>query len=273
MYAICRTLKMKNANDILASDKHCRRVAGRGTESSHIDPSLSQYNISYHTYTNEDGTAKPLNEAFDLLVEHQGIKIPRKDSVKIVEMMFTLSPEAFEGVNRSKGLKNASINDFAQGATDFLNRLGVYILDYHVHLDETTPHMHAHVVITDKNKKNEEILCASALLDGRKKLTEFQDRYYASMVARIPGLKRGLPSEVTQDTHMTLKEIKQALVDAGIDNTQINQISKELLRQKNPEQVVEAVLEAPEKQQQRTDDLQRNPQPKNDKGFPKDLSM
>lgn len=262
MYAICRVLKMKDATDISASDNHCMRVDGRGTDGSHIDSELSKYNVYSQNFHREDRTAMRLNEAFDTAIQAYEIKIPRKDSVKIVEFMLTLSPECFEGINVLNGLNDPKIKEFYRGATDFLSRENDILLDCHLHLDETTPHIHAHVIMTDTNKKGDLILNASHKLDGRKKLSALQDRYFDSMKRHIPGLKRGIPSEITNAKHMTLKQIRkslQTLEKTGLSQEIINHVAHELVV--NTSVGLEKAIEmAKGKQSQR-----------NDKGFSKDL--
>lgn len=276
MYAICRVLKMKNTTDISASDNHCMRVDGRGTEDSHIDTELSQHNVYSQNYHREDGSAMGLNEALETAIQNYEIKVPRKDSVKVVEFMFTLSPEYFEGVNVSDGLNDPKIKAFYRSASDFLGRENDIVLDFHLHLDETTPHIHAHVIMTDTNKKGECILNASKKLDGRKKLSALQDRYFDSMKRHVPGLKRGIPSEITNAKHMTLKQIRkslQALIKTGLSNEIINHVARELVV--NPSLGIEKAIEIakgkPAQHDQRAEELKQNPLKVNDKGFSKDL--
>jgi hypothetical protein len=262
MYAICRALKLKG-NDVAASHNHCERTEERKSLSSHIDEALTPYNLIEH------------NETFEEFIKRNNVKIPRKDSVLEVEYMLTLSPEYFDGCDRTKGYKDPKIREFVDGVTEFLNREGknnTAVLDWHLHLDEETPHIHAHVVIFDYNKKKDCILNASKVLDGRKKLTELQDRYYFSMNQRVKGLKRGISADITGAKHMTLKEVKNALGElkkAGLSREMITNITRELI--KNPQSLVNEVIkkeyERPGEQSKKAEELKQNPPKKNDKGF------
>lgn len=228
MYAICRTLKIKSEADITASDNHCRRIVGRGTEDGHIDPNLTKYNYSL--------SDKPLNELYQETMNYYNAIQPRKDSVKIVEFMLSISPSYFEGVERHANWKdNEKLKEFVTASHEFLNRLeGAKLLNMTLHVDEpgAAPHIHAHVVVLDERKRDGKvILNASKLLDGKKKMRELQDLYYLSMSQRIEGLQRGIPSEITNAKHINVKEFRKSMAllsEKGLSNAVINDVLREL---------------------------------------------
>lgn len=78
-------------------------------------------------------------------ISKNGLK-PRKGAVLCIEAVLTLSPEYFTD--------NKSIKDFTIAAAKWLdNEFGENVLSVDLHLDETTPHIHAHIIpITEKGK-------------------------------------------------------------------------------------------------------------------------
>jgi Plasmid recombination enzyme len=237
MYGICRTLKMKVATDISASENHCARIEGRETHKRDADirPELSKYNVSMtQGWVKDDGSMMTLNEQIECVMKEENIIAPRKDSVKVVEYMLTLSPEFFEGCDITKGLEDEKIKAFLDGTTHFLNKEpNTRVINWHLHLDEKSPHLHAHVMITDVNKKNQQILNVGKVLDGRAKLSLLQDRYFDIMKQYVPGLKRGVSSDLTERKHLTLKEIGKALrglEKVGISPDKIERLAGEIVR-------------------------------------------
>ena len=92
----------------------------------------------------------------------------RSDSVRMVEALFTASPEFFENKSREE------IQDFFKEALDFFtqNQRKDTIISAVVHMDERTPHMHlVFVPLTEDNR-----LCAKEIIGNRKHLTEWQDK-------------------------------------------------------------------------------------------------
>lgn len=227
MYAILRTLKLKSDTDIVASDNHCRRVNDRGTEHAHVDASLKRYNWTLHD--------KPLMELYhETMQEYDAIQ-PRKDSVKIVEMLMTISPEYFDDVNPLNAKNHPKITELIAASREFIDRLdGVKLLNLSLHVDEpgAAPHLHAHVVMLDRRKDGKAILNASKHLDGKKKLSYLQDVYHFSVSQRIQGVKRGISSEITKNKHIKAKDIRKSLKrlqDIGYLEHEINDILKKII--------------------------------------------
>lgn len=133
--------------------------------------------------------------------EARGGKL-RKDSVLSVELMLSASPEWFKTASREQTQEWLRRN--IEWIEDTFGRDNV--LQVALHLDETTPHLHAFLVpevemIETRGRKPKAggpasvktpkpALAASHWLDGRAKLGELQDRYAAAMAP--VGLERGL---------------------------------------------------------------------------------
>jgi len=134
--------------------------------------------------------------------EQRGGKL-RKDSVLAVELMMSASPDWFKAASREQTQEWLRRN--IEWIEDTFGRDNV--LQVALHLDETTPHLHAFLLpevqmVETRGRKPKPgspapaarapkpALAASHWLDGRVKMGELQDRYAAAMAPM--GLKRGL---------------------------------------------------------------------------------
>jgi len=116
--------------------------------------------------------------------------------------MLTASPEFFHNN------KEAKIRRFTEVSVNFLN--DTYgkdnVVSVSLHLDETTPHITAFVtpIYESKLKGNKIVkrLGAKKWLDGRKKMSELQDKY-AERCKHL-GLERG--NKKSKAKHTTIKE-------------------------------------------------------------------
>ncbi len=137
----------------------------------------------------------------------------RKDSVLAIELMLSASPEWFKTATKEQ------MREWLQRNTDWLaDTFGAAnVLQIALHLDETTPHLHAFVIpevemVETRGRKPKggapgavkapkPALAASRWLDGRAKLGELQDRYAAAMEPL--GLERGLKGSKAK--HRTIR--------------------------------------------------------------------
>ncbi len=118
----------------------------------------------------------------------------RKDSVKFVDTLVTVSPEFAKA-------HEAEMPEYFRRAFDFLKeRVGEEnIISAVVHMDETTPHMHLCFVPLTKDKR----LSAKEILGNKKSMIRWQDDFYACMAERWPELERGTPAVETKRRHLT----------------------------------------------------------------------
>lgn len=125
----------------------------------------------------------------------------RKDSIRMIEALFTASPEFF------KGKKRAEIREFFEEALHFLeqHQSKETIISAVVHMDEKTPHMHLCFVPLTEDKR----LCAKEILGNRKKLTQWQDQYWEHMVRKYPDLERGESASETGRDHIPPRVFKK----------------------------------------------------------------
>jgi hypothetical protein len=131
----------------------------------------------------------------------------RKDGVLCVEILLTASPEYFRPGDRGKaGLWDSQqLKDWKRANQDWLSaKFGDRLVRAELHLDESTPHIHAYLVPLDEKGK----LNCKSIFGGREKLSLFQDSYAAAM--RPLGLERGIRG--SRATHTEVKEYYAAVV-------------------------------------------------------------
>ena len=125
----------------------------------------------------------------------------RSDSVRLVEALVTATPEFF------KGKKKAEIKAYFQEALDFIreHQDQKTIISAVVHMDEKTPHMHlSFVPLTEDGR-----LSAKEIVGNKKKLTQWQDRFWEHMVNKYPNLERGESASKTGRNHIPPRVFKE----------------------------------------------------------------
>ena len=125
----------------------------------------------------------------------------RSDSVRLVEALVTATPEFF------KGKKKAEIKAYFQEALDFIreHQDQKTIISAVVHMDEKTPHMHLSFVPLTADGR----LCAKEIVGNKKKLTQWQDRFWEHMVKKYPDLERGESAGETGRDHIPPRVFKE----------------------------------------------------------------
>ena len=125
----------------------------------------------------------------------------RSDSVRLVEVLVTATPDFF------KGKKKAEIKAYFQEALDFIREYQEpkTIISAVVHMDEKTPHMHlSFVPLTEDGR-----LCAKEIVGNKKKLTQWQDRFWEHMVKKYPDLECGESASETGRDHIPPRVFKE----------------------------------------------------------------
>ena len=124
----------------------------------------------------------------------------RSDSIRLVEVLFSVSTGYFDGKSPE------DIRAYYQRSLDFLcsQQDPSTILSATIHMDEATPHMHVVFVPLTPDQR----LSAKEILGNRKKLIQWQDRYYEYMAAHYPDLSRGESAAQTKRQHMDAQEYK-----------------------------------------------------------------
>ena len=134
------------------------------------------------------------------LIEEYGCRT-RKDSVRVVEVLITATPEFF------KGKKKSEIRAYFQTALEFIEKYqdSETILSAVVHMDEKTPHMHLSFVPLTEDQR----LSAKDIVGNKKKLTWWQDEFWKHMVKKYPDLERGESASQTGRDHIPPRVFKE----------------------------------------------------------------
>ena len=125
----------------------------------------------------------------------------RKDSVRVVEVLVTASPEFFKGKPLSE------VRAYFEYALTFLEskQSPDTFLSSVVHMDEKTPHMHlCFVPLTFDGR-----LSAKEIIGNKKKLVKWQDDFWEHMVRRYPELERGESASQTGREHIPPRLFKE----------------------------------------------------------------
>lgn len=207
MYAILRVEKLKSFSNIAGANSHNKR-----TElTPNADKNKSDLNICTGAKNAQAAVKK-------LLVKH-GIT-PRKNAVLANEYLLSASPDFFKHKTKT------DIKLWAKTNLEFLKeKHGEGLITFDLHLDESTPHIHAIVCPIYKNRKGQIKLSASQYFD-RKKLSVLQTEYSETMASY--GLERGIKNSKAKH-----KNIKKFYGELDKEIKKENVISKELLNDFN----------------------------------------
>lgn len=193
-YAILRFQKRK-AGSVAACERHNERKKEAYKSNPDIDMERSKDN--YHLVKPPRYTYK---KEINRRISEAGCKV-RRDSVMMVETLITASPEFMNS------LPKAEQKEYFARALDFLaERVGKQnILSAVVHMDEKTPHMHLCFVPLTEDKR----LSAKEIVGNKKKLTQWQDRFWEHMVKKYPDLERGESASETGRDHIPPRLFKE----------------------------------------------------------------
>ena len=194
-YAILRFAKYKGP-EIGHIEAHNERTKEKYASNPDVDTSRSHLN--FHLVTPE---RKYRAEAEKQIAE-AGCRT-RSDSVRMVEVLVTASPEFF------KGKKQAEVKAYFAEALNFIeeHQPKDTIISAVVHMDEKTPHMHLCFVPLTEDKR----LSAKDIVGNKKKLTWWQDEFWKHMVKKYPDLERGESAGETGRTHIPPRLFKEAV--------------------------------------------------------------
>ena len=182
MFTILRIVKLKKMSNIQGANAHNKRTEN----APNADKSKTKDNV--HCRTNN------ASKAVQSLLEKYDIK-PRKNAVLANEYLLSASPDFF------KEKTKLEIESWAEDNLNFLrekHREG--LISFDLHLDESTPHIHAIICPIYENKNGIKKLSASEFFD-RDKLRLLQTEYAEAM--KNHGLERGI--ENSRAKHKDIK--------------------------------------------------------------------
>ena len=192
-YAILRFAKYKGP-EISHIESHNERTKEKYASNPDVDTSRSHLN--FHLVTPQ----RKYRAESERQIAEAGCRT-RSDSVRVVEALVTASPEFF------KGKKKGEIKAYFQEALGFIqeHQDPKTILSAVVHMDEKTPHMHlCFVPLTEDGR-----LSAKEIVGNKKKLTQWQDRFWEHMVKKYPDLERGESASETGRDHIPPRVFKE----------------------------------------------------------------
>ena len=192
-YAIMRFAKYKGP-EITNIEAHNERRKEKYASNPDIDLSRSKYN--FHLI---EPTGRYRAEA-ESQIQATGCRT-RTDSVQVVEVMFTATPDFF------KSKKLPEIRQFFEETLRFFVQYQSRetIISAVVHMDEKTPHMHLSFVPLTPDGR----LSAKEIVGNKKKLTWWQDKFWEHMVQKYPDLERGESASQTGRDHIPPRIFKE----------------------------------------------------------------
>ena len=200
-YAILRFAKHKGGASKALSAHH-ERTKEIYASNPDIDKNRTMQN--YHIVTPRWSYEQEIRHR----IRTAGCRV-RKDSVKFVDTLVTVSPEFAKA-------HEAEMPEYFMRAFGFLKeRVGEEnIISAVVHMDEKTPHMHLCFVPLTRDKR----LSAKEILGNKKSMIRWQDDFYACMAERWPELERGTPAVETKRRHLTPQWYKKVTaMDAKLE--------------------------------------------------------
>ena len=200
-YTILRFAKQKGGA-ARSIDAHHERTKEEYASNPDIDKSRIAQN--YHLVTPRWSYEQEIKHR----IQMAGCRV-RRDSVKFVDTLVTVSPEFAEA-------HEVEMLEYFTRAFDFLKeRVGKEnIISAVVHMDEKTPHLHLCFVPLTKDGR----LSAKEILGNKKNMIRWQDDFYACMAERWPELERGTPAVETKRKHLTPQWYKKVTaMDAKLE--------------------------------------------------------
>ena len=192
-YAIMRFAKYKGP-EISNIEARNERTKEKYASNPDIDCSRSKYN--FHLI---EPAGRYRAEA-ESQIQAAGCRT-RTDSVRVVEAMFTATPEFF------KGKKLPEVRRYFEESLRFFeqHQSRKTIIAAVVHMDEKTPHMHLSFVPLTADGR----LSAKEIVGNKKKLTWWQDRFWEHMVQKYPDVERGESASQTGRDHIPPRIFKE----------------------------------------------------------------
>lgn len=177
--------KIKNMEQVCMFEKHMER----DMEVPNADPELSKYNRIL---------IGSKNVQTDVKSYIYGIKLRSNANIG-VDLVLTTGKDFFKNMNEE------AKEQWIQENIKFLKEnFGDNCIYACLHLDETTPHIHALIVPKFFNQeKNRYELKSNFYFDGTDKMRDWQDRYAQHMSGRFNNLTRGIRGSKAK--HMDIK--------------------------------------------------------------------
>lgn len=249
-YSIARIKKMKSFAQLRGMSKHNNREF----DTPNADEQMTPSNIQLVGTDNieQDVKQRIIEAGLDIKKLH-------KNAVLAVDHMFTASPDYFRPNGEPVGQWDQSRMEAWQKATmKFLHKeYGDNLVNAKLHLDESTPHIHAIMVPIhhDPNKRKATNLRAKEWFNGSKALSSFQDRYHEA--TKHLGLERGIKGSKAK--HQRVKSYYQQLNQAdkaisGVSPQDLTPRKTGVMQKETPEQMAKRINNKLQKDNQHLSD-------------------
>ena len=199
-------------------------------------------NMTFRKYPGKT-TLQIVNDKIKEIKERTG-KSTAKNRVVVAEFVLTFSPEQTENIMKQK---DEWIKSNLQWIEKEFGSKGAELFRWDLHMDETTPHIHAFVLTTD-----EKGMFNGTHFFAKKKMLECYQTTYAEAMKPY-GLVRGVSKEQTKAKHIKSaeylqkanKQIEQNIEMLKEDAVRIQNKAKELAQ---TEKVIDEKLTANKKE-------------------------
>ncbi|MEZ8436844.1 MobV family relaxase [Vibrio splendidus] len=192
--SILRFEKVKSFTSINLSESHIFRYS----DTPNCDPNRTWLNENVIGNSN-------LSNRVKLIFEKLNIK-PRKNAVLAMDCILSLSNDAFNSQDDIKKFKHES-KIFLEKS--FKGRCISAVL----HLDETTPHIHA--LIIPLEKKNNKWKLNARDLFNKSTLSRYQKEFYSHMKSAFPNLSP--PKYGSKASHNKIKKLYHIINNSSIN--------------------------------------------------------
>ena len=275
MYGIMRTEKRQRCDvygiQLEANRKQEDHLQGREFHGSDIDWSLTEQN--YPLIPINNNWNKTINE----VLAENGIK-PRKNSVVLLDTIYTASAEFFEGKTKDE------VIEYFKSCLEFHEKTyGKHTINAVIHFDEigendtllnedgtlraANYHLHIATIPLVKKKDGTYSLSASDLMGGRTEYRKKQDDFYAE-VSSLWGLERGEVKdygEIRKHLNKMEFEVQQMQIQSQKAKAELDIRQRVLDACSKPMEQIEVlsstgenrILKKPATSTVRTDDLNR----------------
>ncbi|MBW4512944.1 MAG: plasmid recombination protein [Scytonematopsis contorta HA4267-MV1] len=220
-YAVCRIEKIKSWEALVARAMH----SSRERTVCNADPNIKNIRLIDQ---NDKENLKTL------FVEKIGEQTIRSNAVLGIEMLLSASPQYFRPDNPAipgAYIQELVDNFVAASSQWLLDRYQDRVLRADLHLDESTPHIHAFIVPIDHRGR----LNSRALFNGRKQMSELQESF-ANAVKHL-GIERGIKGSKAKHT-----DIKKYYTAVNCKSVHIN--LEDVLPAPTPNQTAEDYRES-----------------------------
>ena len=239
-YAVMRFQKYK-ISDLGKIERHQNN---REHLKNRAHPELQSMNLTAKHKTKT--LTQQIREKIKQIKTEKG-KTTRKDAAVVAEFVLTFSPEKTEEIMEHK---KEWLNANRQWLRDEFESKGAKVLRLDFNCDETTPHLHAFVQMTDERG----LFSASRFFGKKKQLEELQTSYAKAMDPF--GLERGRSKKETKAKHQTLNEYYKHAVDTAEEFKKIeNEVKTSIEKLKEDSERIKAKQQELQNKEKEIDEI------------------